>query len=173
MPKVHHVKKARKAIPLIGVKPGDDYYWWAIRLKGQRSGRKYVSKTQPKPSQLTSSDYMRSILELQEEHYIGRDWDDMECRRDDVRDRIQEILDEQQGRLDNMPEGLQQGDTGQLIQERIDCCENAVSELDSLDIPEKENFDGEEGDEEALQAWMDEQADELYEAVDNIIQELS
>ena len=32
-----------------------------------------------------------------------------------------------------MPEGLQEGDTGQLIQERIDTLSDVISELESID----------------------------------------
>lgn len=31
MPRVTHVKKARKAIPGTDIKVGDSYYWWKFR----------------------------------------------------------------------------------------------------------------------------------------------
>lgn len=53
---------------------------------------------------------------------------------EELRDEIESIMDDQQERLDNMPEGCQEGDVGQLIQERIDACEAAMDELDHIDI---------------------------------------
>lgn len=48
-----------------------------------------------------------------------------------------------------MPEGLQQGDTGQLLQERIDGLDSLISELDGVDFTEPdedENKDDADGD---------------------------
>lgn len=47
---------------------------------------------------------------------------------------LEELRDELQDRLDNMPEGLQEGDIGQLLQERIDALDSAISDLESIDI---------------------------------------
>lgn len=47
---------------------------------------------------------------------------------------LEELRDELQDRLDNMPEGLQEGDVGQLLQERIDALDSAISDLESIDI---------------------------------------
>ena len=51
MPRVHHVKRARKAVKSAGIKVGDSYYWWKFRYGG-----KHTSKTPPRQSQLTNSD---------------------------------------------------------------------------------------------------------------------
>lgn len=53
---------------------------------------------------------------------------------DSITNDLQELCDELQDRLDNMPEGLQDGDVGQLLQERIDTLEDAISEMESIDI---------------------------------------
>jgi DNA repair ATPase RecN len=53
---------------------------------------------------------------------------------DGVRSVLEEIRtlgEEQQEKLENMPEGLQQGDTGQLLQERADNCESWAGEIES------------------------------------------
>ena len=47
---------------------------------------------------------------------------------------LESIRDDVQERLDNMPEGLQEGDIGQTLQERIDNLETAIDELYSIDI---------------------------------------
>jgi hypothetical protein len=175
MPRVHKVERALKDRPKIGVKKGESYYWWKVRLKGCKSGTRYESKEMPKPSQLTQSQYLKAIYELQEENWVGRDFDGIEDRRNDVMQRIQEILDEQQEKLDNMPDGLQQGDTGQLIQERIDCLQSAIDDLEGIEIPEESDYnDNEELKEEYgdIDTWKDEEANSKYEEIDNAISSL-
>jgi len=53
MPRVHFVKHARKDNDL--VKKGESYYWWKFRFTG-----KCMSKTPPRKSQLTESEYWKT-----------------------------------------------------------------------------------------------------------------
>jgi len=61
MPKVHCVKAARKDYPECGIKKGDTYYWWKFRFGG-----KHESKTYPKQSQLTQSEFLSQVYALNE-----------------------------------------------------------------------------------------------------------
>jgi hypothetical protein len=125
MTEVHYVKKAQKDNAV--VKKGEPYYWWSFRFGG-----KHRSKTPPRPSQLTQSGYLSACLALQEEI------DDLDLsdpltvaeELESAADAIREIGQEQQEKYDNMPTGLQEGDTGQLLQDRADACEEVASELD-------------------------------------------
>src|SRR6266446_10171515 len=136
MPKVHFVKKAQKDHPDIGIKKGEPYYWWAMKT-GPRSGITRKSKTPPKRSQLTSSDYFSRLWDLQD----GTEWSKAECfsdlesMRDDVVAQLEELRDEQDEKKSNMPEGLQEGDTGQMLQERYDSLDSAINELQNVEIP--------------------------------------
>jgi hypothetical protein len=60
MPRVHHVKKARKDNPV--AKRGESYYWWKFRYGG-----KHYSLTRPKASQLTQSPYLAIIYDASDE----------------------------------------------------------------------------------------------------------
>jgi len=51
------------------------------------------------------------------------------------------IRDDTQGKYDNMPEPLQQGDTGQLLKNRVSEIEQMISDLEGIDT---ENDDLEE-----------------------------
>jgi hypothetical protein len=53
------------------------------------------------------------------------------------------LRDEQQEKLDGMPEGFQQGSSGEKIQERIEALDAFISELEGVDEPE---FEPEEDD---------------------------
>lgn len=161
MPRVHYVKAARKENPV--AKVGEPYYWWKFRYGG-----KHYSLTPPRPSQLTQSAYLGGVRALAEE---AEDWpieeaSDFEGLRDEVCSRLSELRDEAQDSLDNMPENLQEGDTGQMLQERIDNCDNAESEISGMDFdyePE-DGLDEEEKDED-FQTWVSEKRDEIVSLI--------
>jgi hypothetical protein len=84
------------------------------------------SKTYPRPSQLNLG-FAGQIGD------IGLDMgncSDIEELRGFI-DTIRELGEEQGEKFDNMPEGLQQGDTGQLLEERRDGCESWAGEIES------------------------------------------
>lgn len=132
MPRVHHVQSARKAQPLSGIAVGDSYYWWKFNF-----GPKMVSKTPPQRHQLTRSAFLSTVYQIEDE--VGGVGDisraDLEALVDSAKSQIEDLSSETQGSLDNMPEGLQEGDTGQLLQGRIDSLEEWASELDQIEVP--------------------------------------
>jgi hypothetical protein len=141
MPRVHHVKKARKDNPVC--KAGGSYYWWKFRYGGKR-----YSLTYPKQSQLTQSPYYANLYDLQDTIADSEcsDESEFESLRDQVAESLQEFGQECQDSLDNMPDSLQYSPTGELLQERIDACDSAVSEVEGLD-----SFDEEEPQEHEYQ----------------------
>jgi hypothetical protein len=148
MPRVHHVKKARKDNPVC--KAGESYYWWKFRYGGKR-----YSLTRPRPSQLTNSPYFGSIRSLVEkiEDTTVTDADQLNELKEEVRDELESIQSECQDSLDNMPDSLQYSPTGELLQERIDACDSAISDFDSIE----DEFDFEEN------AFEDEYDDDDFE----------
>lgn len=151
MARAKFVKKARKAIPEHGVAVGDSYWWWKFQVGG-RGGPKMISKTRPKPSQLTQSEFLSAVYALQEEMAETPPPDtaeDLESLKEDWGARAREIGDEQSDKLGNMPDGLQSSPTGELLQERADAMEAWAEEIESNDVPERE--DG-QSDEEYLEA---------------------
>lgn len=162
MPRVHYVKAARKENPV--AKVGEPYYWWKFRYGG-----KHFSKTHPKPSQLTQSAYLSQVRELSE-RLDDADADDLASLVDEIASDLEQLGQECQDSLDNMPEALQEGGTGQLLQERYDACEQASSELQSLDLTFESELD-EDADEEELdqerQNWLDDKLDEVRSLIDD------
>lgn len=154
MPRVNLVKHAARDYPEHGIQKGESYYWWKFRYGG-----KHMSKTFPKQSQLTQSSYLSSIYELREREFDGG-FDDAESFLDEIKGDLEQIRDDCQGNLDNMPEGLQQGSTGELLQERIDKCDEVINELESVSIDEPD-----EGEEWDRDAFVDE--------IESILSELS
>ena len=153
MPRVNKVNKAAKDYPEYGILKGEPYFWWKFRYGGKR-----VSKTYPKASQLTQSEYLGRIYDLQERDIEGETLEDLENLRDEIVQELEEIRDEQQEKLDNMPEGLQQGSTGELLQERYDTVDGVISELESIDFSE-------DADEDVV---LEDKADEIRSAIENL-----
>ena len=50
---------------------------------------------------------------------------------EDVRDRLSEVVDEEQGAFDNMPESLQGSDRGCESEEAIDCLNDDLDSVES------------------------------------------
>jgi hypothetical protein len=141
MARVNIVKRAQQDYPEQGIKKGDTYYWWKFR-----SGGMHRSKTMPRGSQLTQSEYTGGVLSAQEtvedmkpesyEHV-----DDFKSDVESIQGDLESLKSDIEDKLNNMPEGLQQGDTGQLMQERIDNLDTLISEFDSLDLNEPDEDD--------------------------------
>lgn len=142
MPKVFH-RKARKDYPDNGIKKGDMYYNWDLKT-GPRSSRTYRQLTPPKPQQLTTSEFLIASYDLAEQvATFDGDGDDLEA----LISEYESLRDETQEKFDNMPEGLQQGDSGQLLEERVGEVENIISQLEDKRAEwgeEDEDFDAEE-----------------------------
>lgn len=135
MPRVHRVKKARKDNP--AVKKGQPYYWWKFRYGGKR-----YSTTYPRRSQLTQSDKLSRIYaaeetvedaqRLYEERHSGHgggfavDVGELLGALDEAADELEDVGEEYRDNIYNMPEGLQQGDVANQMEEKADACEAAA-----------------------------------------------
>ena len=192
MAKAIFVKKAQKPNAVVtqddidranaGEVGAASYYWWSV--KSAYSSYKRFSKTQPKASDLTQSEYWSAIYGIQED-VDGADeaFDDLESFREDVAQRVRELGEECREKFDNLPEGFQQGSTGELLEQRADSCEGAADEIEGLSVPEIDDFDGvddilEEPDEgtteratwdDALEEWKNEKSAEFIDEIRDIL----
>jgi len=147
MAKVHHVKSARKPNPAAGIEIGDSYYWWQLYKRP-----KQYSKTYPKPSQLTQSEFLIQIYDWHEQGVIeyseGLTETEISAAIQELVSEIGELRDETQEKYDNMPEQLQCSATGELLEQRVLDLDIWINELESKesewddDMPEedKEEF---------------------------------
>jgi hypothetical protein len=93
------------------------------------------------------------------------DAEEFETMKQEMAEEIQNIGQECQDGLDNMPESLQYSPTGELLQERIDACENGSSEIECIDSEfefEEEEFEWDDFDMDGYDT--DEERDEAEEA---------
>lgn len=132
MPKVtEHI--ARKNYAKDGIEKGQKYFKWTIRT-GPASGITYRSLKYPKPWELTGSEFERSRLMIEDQLSTLPD----DASVDDVNEillAIEELRDQQQEKIDNMPEQLTE-----KMQDRFDLCDEWASILQSF-IDELENGD--------------------------------
>lgn len=128
MPKVVQ-RKARKDYPSAGIVKGETYYY--TKLKLQRGGIEKRSKTPFKPSQLTTSPFKGGWYAAQEAFEAVTLHEDGSSIRE-AAEAIRALGEEAQGSFDNMPVGLQQGDTGQTLEARASGCEDIADQLEGL-----------------------------------------
>jgi hypothetical protein len=108
-----------------------------IKIKQQFGGitrRRHETCPTWKPHEYSNS-LSAQASQIQDEadiDYSG--WETEQDARDcatAIADSIRELAEEKQGSLDNMPEGLQQGDTGQMLQEAVENLESWAEEVES------------------------------------------
>ncbi len=51
----------------------------------------------------------------------------------EVKNKLQNLLDEEQGAFDNMPESIQESERGEIMQEAIECMEAALCSLEEAE----------------------------------------
>lgn len=151
MPKVEH-RRARKDYPEHGIKKGEMYYYTSLKT-GPRSSRELRQKEPFKPWQLTTSEYQATWLQLQDriENFDGEHSD-----LEDIISELEQLRDDTQDKFDNMPEGLQQGDTGQLLEERVSELEDLITTLQGIEEPENRDVDDDDLEEDPLEAFREE-----------------
>jgi len=145
MAKVNFVKKARKDNQV--VKKGESYYWWQFYRQP-----KMVSKTRPTRAQTINSPFLSAVAALEDQCLCAIESPE---EIEDIVNEIEELRDQTQESLENMPEGLQEGDVGILLQERTDYLEEWQTNIESL----KEQFEDD---------WTDKSEDEKQSFRDDI-----
>lgn len=81
--------------------------------------------------EVTTSDYQINVGNIVYRWYES--FGSSETAPEEISSELESIRDDLQDRLDNMPEGLQDADTGMMLQERIEKLEGAMNELDNID----------------------------------------
>jgi hypothetical protein len=134
MPRVVHVKKARKTKRKLGIKRGAPYWYVKTKVNGRFVTRVFLKP--PRPSQLTNSDFWSAFFSIQEsvDDEPRGNASDFNSFLEEVQSEIETLKDETQEKFDNMPESLQQGSTGQLLEERVSALEECLSEIEILEL---------------------------------------
>jgi hypothetical protein len=144
----------------------------AVLLVAVRLRQQAVQQGPAKQSQLTQSEFWSAVYSLQETEYPG--FDELESEIDNIKSELDTIRSDNEDKFNNMPDSLQQSETGQMLEERARACEEAMQSLDDIDV----KLDAEEPSEEDSKSKLidflnehdtsfdekaDEKADALYE----------
>lgn len=135
----------------IFINVGESYYTW-----GFMNGGTFYSKTEPRPSQLTSSAFMQTYLSIQEtvEDWVPGDASDVESFVADIIEQLEELRDTTQENFDNIPENLQYAPVGEMMQERIDSLDSLISEFECIEVeydePDEDDVKTEIADEDDI-----------------------
>lgn len=139
--KVKVINKARKE-QVCGrcrekIPPGQSYRFWEFRYAGKKV-RCMRRECNPRQSELTSNAFLQQLYGIQEniEDAVVAlknegDLDDFKTALEDAASEMRDLGEECASSLSNMPEGLQQGETGEKLQQRADDCEEKAGEIDS------------------------------------------
>jgi len=60
--------------------------------------------------------------------------EELDALREQIREQLAAVRDDEQEAFDNMPESLQESERGEQMQEYIDTMENITGELDLIDV---------------------------------------
>ena len=142
---------------------GESYWTWCFMNQSP-----HYSKTRPRQSQLTQSAFYSEYYSIQEEieDFSPESSLDIPDFIDGIISRLEDLRDQCQESLDNMPDSLQDSDTGQMLQERIDECDNLISDFESLDT--EYSSDEEVSDD----SDSEEMSDEEQEWLDGVLSEI-
>jgi hypothetical protein len=175
MARVHYVKKARKANPV--AKKGEPYYWWKNRTPGRAAGVKRYSKTQPRPSQVTASEFLSSCLAAQEDFEAGTSIT-KELTKDDAAaacrtaaEAYREIASSCEDKYGNLEQAFPGGcPTMELLEQRRDACETLADTLDGaaddIEALEEEPEPGEDEEGEGEAESLADQIEDVLNGVD-------
>jgi hypothetical protein len=178
MPQIQQIAKARKSAGTClhchqQIAPGDAYlkiepYTGPTKVIHQRCGPFRSSEQE-------SNEDLSEFYRAQEDavQQIG-EWfpqegsvADLESVLEEFRDRCQEIGDQVQEKFDNMPEGLQQGDVGQTLEERAQNFGDVDADP-SLEDFEEEEEESKETRQKRYHDWMEEQRSAAMDAVEGV-----
>lgn len=123
------------------IKPTESYVWWKFRM-GAKQVRCNRGECYPRRQELTQSEWQQRVADFEDEQQrlcsgmaeYDTQLPDIETMANDLDALAQDVRDfgeEQQEKLDNMPESLQGGEVGQLLQERADHLDSVAGELET------------------------------------------
>lgn len=169
MPRCNFVKKARKDVPNSDIKAGESYYWWKFKRGG-----KYVSRTPPRRSQLTRSSFLGQIYDIEDQIRALTADSGLPDEIANIAQALRDLGSECEDSKNNMPDHLQEGDTGQLLDSRKEGCETAADELDAIETDYTPSDDvDDEADEDEQQQDAEDEEQEHWDRVLEEVQAVS
>lgn len=192
MARLNHVQKARKSPGSCGrcstvIAAGDPYYWWKNRAPGQRSGvrRLRCEAHRPRPSEMMPgrrgqlaaiqeevSDSLGQLTVSVDETGQGDTPDvaDFETIAESAADALQEIADEIEEGAQNIEDGFgHETEQSSGMREKAETLSGLADDLRGLSYDEAPEIEEDEDHEDyasRLEAWLEEQGNQITEKTD-------
>ena len=162
MARINVVNKSRKENKCGGcgkIIPVGSKYFYVDFYSGRHAVR--CASCGFKRWETTENSYLQTLYQIQDDYQEKLDNMDADTAdtsiKDDIVSDLENLRDECQERFDNIPEQLQDGDAGSLLQERIDSLDEAISDIDNVDFEEFDDWKDDNGyDEESFDSWCEE-----------------
>lgn len=145
---------AAKDYPNFDIAKGDLHWTWSLRNSGT-----HRSKTRPKNSELTESEFWKTIYSFQEQYAESF------CAPDKIEDEISTIITEledlkssAEDARDNAPENFREK-VEEKYQGRIDALETCIAALEAIET---------DAPSEGVDEWVAERHQEVRDALDGI-----
>lgn len=97
-----------------------------------------------KSYETSGSEYIKSVGAIVENWQ--EDYGTSDGTAEEIASALEEIKETQEESLDNIPENLREGDTGCMLQERIDALEDVISELEQISFEDLKDETREEAE---------------------------
>lgn len=129
MARAHFVKRARKCPRRgSGIYKGDSYWWWKFKRLPRQ-----LSKVRPSRSQLTRSPFLAAIYQLEDGLSSISSLQEAEDYLANMKEQIEQLKTECEESLENLPESLRECNSGEILQARIECLGEWLSNLESVE----------------------------------------
>lgn len=178
MAKIERIKKSTRGKDLKCSKCGHEIAVGETYLKATPYKRAPIIRCTTcglKQYEISGSSYINEVGAIVE------DWTNnigvSESSAEEIISVLEGLKDQCQESLDNMPENLQYGDTGSMLQERIDSLDGAISELEQISWEDCESEARDEAEQEYgeydLEDKSYESEDEFNAAIEERVTELT
>lgn len=149
---------------------GESYWTWCFY-----GGQPIYSKTKPRQSQLTNNSFKQELYSIQEsvEDFSPEDPDEVGEFVEELISNLEELRDTCQESFDNIPEQLQEGNSGQILQERIENLDDVIYNLENIDTEFSSELDESEKDGMSQEEWERQEEDEREEWIADKIGEIN
>jgi len=134
MPRVETLKAA-KDYPEQGILKGETYYKWAFRFGGV-----HKSKTYPKRSQLTQSEFLSAMFDIEDDRLSCEGCEtvnDLVTLSEEVVSELETLRDDVQDKIDNLPDSLRDSS---MLNDRLSSVEDMIQEVEGIDF-EEDDYD--------------------------------
>lgn len=148
--KTDHSQPANEKDPIL-IQKGESYWWWQFAFRP-----KQYSRNKPRRSQLTQSEFLGWLYDMEDEiqafNVLEKDIEsydpsDLSSTRDEWVEQINSQKEELEGKLGNMPDGLQESS---VLNERIEALQTWADELEEVAL---DDLDVDDLKEQAEAEW--------------------